>query len=184
MSIGKEKCEIFRRIRQSVAEKYGLDYESSECTYEGECSGACPKCDAELEMLQRQLDSRGYIDVDSNGFESFEESFEDLYGNSFTSCEINVHVMPESKQPMLQGVVVPLENDMLQGEVAPSDDVQTVASSPRVNPKRRNEFYTKSVRLPALHSKTSATYGTNYMKEPNSLWCDKRTIVLTRMPWQ
>lgn len=147
MNTGKEKCEILRRIRQSVAKKYGLDYEPSECTYEGECSGTCPKCDAELEMLQRQLDSRGYIDVDSNGFESFEELFEDLYGDSFTSCEINVHVMPESKQPMLQGVVVSLENDMLQGEVAPSDDVQTVASSPRVNPKRRKRVLYKECQI-------------------------------------
>lgn len=78
-------------------------------------------------MLQRQLDSRGYIDVDSNGFESFEELFEDLYGDSFTSCEINGHVMPESKYAILQGIVAPLENDILQGEVAPSDDVQNVA---------------------------------------------------------
>ena len=147
MSTGKEKCEILRRIRQSVAEKYGLDYESSECTYEGECSGACPKCDAELEMLQRQLDSRGYIDVDSNGFESFEELFEDLYGDSFTSCEINGHVMPESKHAILQGIVAPLENDMLQGEVAPSDDVQTVASSPRINPKRRKRVLYKECQI-------------------------------------
>ena len=131
MSTGKEKCEILRRIRQSVAEKYGLDYEPSECAYEGECSGTCPRCDAELEILQRRLNSRGYIDVDSNGFESFEELFEDWYGDSFASCGIKGHAMP----------------GMLQGEITPSDDTQTIASSPRVNHKRRKRVLYKECQI-------------------------------------
>lgn len=131
MSRGKEKYEILRRIRQSVAEKYGLDYEPSECTYEGECSGTCPRCDAELEILQRRLNSRGYIDVDSNGFESFEELFEDWYGDSFASCGIKGHAMP----------------GMLQGEITPSDDTQTIASSPHVNLKRRKRVLYKECQI-------------------------------------
>lgn len=64
MCTGKEKCEIFRRIRQDVAERYGLQYTPSECKHQGDCSGTCPKCDAELEDLQRQLESRGIENVD------------------------------------------------------------------------------------------------------------------------
>lgn len=64
MSTGKEKCEILTRIRKNVAEKYGLTYEPSECTHQGFCNGTCSKCDAELEDLQRQLESRGIKDVD------------------------------------------------------------------------------------------------------------------------
>lgn len=64
MNQGKEKCEILRRIRQDVAERYGLQYSPSECKHQGGCSGTCPKCDAELEDLQRQLASRGISDID------------------------------------------------------------------------------------------------------------------------
>ena len=64
MNQGKEKCEILRRIRQDLAERYGLRYTPSECKHQGDCSGTCPKCDAELEDLQRQLESRGITDID------------------------------------------------------------------------------------------------------------------------
>lgn len=64
MNQGKEKCEILRRIRQDVAERYGLKYTPSECKHQGDCAGTCPKCDAELEDLQRQLESRGIENVD------------------------------------------------------------------------------------------------------------------------
>lgn len=64
MSAGKEKCEILRRIRQDVAERYGLLYKPSECKHQGDCSGTCPKCDAELEDLQCQLASLGITDID------------------------------------------------------------------------------------------------------------------------
>ena len=55
MSSGKEKCEFLRRIRKGVAERYSLDYTPSECSFQGDCSGTCPKCDAELKELQHQL---------------------------------------------------------------------------------------------------------------------------------
>lgn len=64
MSAGKEKCDILRRIRQDVAEKYGLNYSPTECNRQGDCSGTCPKCDAELKDLQRQLALRGITDID------------------------------------------------------------------------------------------------------------------------
>ena len=63
MSTGKEKCEILRRIRKDIADRYGLEYTPAECKHQGDCSGTCPKCDAELEDLQRQLISRSIEDV-------------------------------------------------------------------------------------------------------------------------
>lgn len=64
MNKGKEKCEILKCIRKDVAERYGLDYTPSDCTHKGDCSGTCPKCDSELQELQRQLDARGIKDID------------------------------------------------------------------------------------------------------------------------
>lgn len=64
MGIGKEKCEILKRIRKDVADRYGVEYNPTECNHSGDCSGVCPKCDAELKELQRQLESRGITDID------------------------------------------------------------------------------------------------------------------------
>ena len=63
MDKGKEKCEILKAIRTYVAEKYGLGYATTECSHKGDCPGTCPKCDAELADLQRQLEEHGISDI-------------------------------------------------------------------------------------------------------------------------
>ena len=63
MDRGKEKCEILKTIRTYVAEKYGLEYATTECSHKGDCPGTCPKCDAELADLQRQLEEQGITDI-------------------------------------------------------------------------------------------------------------------------
>ena len=52
---GKEKCTILRNIRNEIAKANGIDFETTECTYEGECMGFCPKCDSEVRYLEREL---------------------------------------------------------------------------------------------------------------------------------
>ena len=47
---GKEKCKLLKAIRREIAETNGIVYLTSECTFEGECKGTCPKCDAEIRM--------------------------------------------------------------------------------------------------------------------------------------
>lgn len=52
---GKEKCKALKEIRRQIAEKNDIAYAVSECTYQGECKGTCPKCEAELRYLEREL---------------------------------------------------------------------------------------------------------------------------------
>lgn len=56
MNRGKKKCEILKTIRCQVAKKNGIPYTYTECTYQGECRGTCPKCEEELRYLNRELD--------------------------------------------------------------------------------------------------------------------------------
>lgn len=42
--IHKEKCRELKRVRAKIAEDLGVDLHQRECTYEGYCSGTCPKC--------------------------------------------------------------------------------------------------------------------------------------------
>ncbi len=52
---GKSKCKILKQIRQKIAQENDIPLVTKECTYQGECSGTCPRCEAELRYLEQQL---------------------------------------------------------------------------------------------------------------------------------
>ena len=55
---GKNKCRILKEIRQKIADENDIPYVTRECTYQGECRGTCPKCEAELRYLEQELEKR------------------------------------------------------------------------------------------------------------------------------
>ena len=55
---GKYKCKILKEIRQKIAQENDIPLVTKECTYQGECSGTCPRCEAELRYLEQQLARR------------------------------------------------------------------------------------------------------------------------------
>lgn len=55
---GKSKCKILKDIRKKIAEENDITYVTSECKYQGDCSGTCPKCEAELRYLEQELAKR------------------------------------------------------------------------------------------------------------------------------
>ena len=55
---GKSKCRILKNIRRKIAEDNDIVYAISECKYQGECSGTCPKCEAEVRYLEEELSKR------------------------------------------------------------------------------------------------------------------------------
>lgn len=55
---GKNKCKILKEIRQKIAEENDIELVTSECKYQGECSGTCPKCEEELRYLEKELKKR------------------------------------------------------------------------------------------------------------------------------
>lgn len=52
---GKHTCRILKEIRRKIAEANDIEFVTSECRYQGDCSGTCPKCEAEVRYLERQL---------------------------------------------------------------------------------------------------------------------------------
>jgi hypothetical protein len=58
MSVGKKKCELLKNIRKEIALRYDISYTSDECSFKGECKGTCPKCEAELRYLERELERK------------------------------------------------------------------------------------------------------------------------------
>lgn len=57
----KEKCRELKKVRKSMADQLGIDLQQRECTYQGECSGTCPKCRKEEETLNRALLAKGAV---------------------------------------------------------------------------------------------------------------------------
>lgn len=58
MLLGKSKCKILKEIRQKIADENDIPYITSECTHKGDCLGTCPKCEQELQYLEKQLERR------------------------------------------------------------------------------------------------------------------------------
>ena len=52
---GKATCAILKQIRRDIAEKNDIALTIEECTYQGNCSGTCPRCEAEVRILERAL---------------------------------------------------------------------------------------------------------------------------------
>lgn len=55
---GKATCKILRQIRQKIADENDIPLVTKECTYQGDCKGTCPRCEAELRYLEEQLARR------------------------------------------------------------------------------------------------------------------------------
>lgn len=55
---GKGKCKILKDIRRKIAEENGIDYVTTECKYQGDCTGTCPKCESEVRYLEAELEKR------------------------------------------------------------------------------------------------------------------------------
>lgn len=55
---GKSKCKILKDIRREIAKQNDIEYVTSECKFQGECSGTCPKCEAEVRYLEAELAKR------------------------------------------------------------------------------------------------------------------------------
>ena len=55
MNHGKSICEHLKGIRRMIAEEYNIPLKQTECTYEGDCKGTCPHCEAELQYLEHEI---------------------------------------------------------------------------------------------------------------------------------
>ena len=58
MAKGKQTCKILKEIRKQIAAENDIHLVIEECTYQGDCKGTCPKCEAEVRYLERELEKR------------------------------------------------------------------------------------------------------------------------------
>ena len=130
---GKEKCEQLKSIRRQIAEHYGLTYNPTECTHEGDCRGTCPKCDAELDDLQRQLEEKGIRDIDlrtdiRTDIISEEQSEEEACDDG----KLTLEGMDTMQEPILPGIPAEPDYEPLEGDPMPHDPIER---------KRKKSFF-------------------------------------------
>lgn len=58
MEQGKDICKQLKEIRRSIADENDIPLEDHECTYDGPCKGTCPRCDAEVQYLEKEINRR------------------------------------------------------------------------------------------------------------------------------
>lgn len=58
MGKGKDLCDTLKAVRKAVADANGIEYVPGKCTNDGECSGTCPACEAEVRYIERELNFR------------------------------------------------------------------------------------------------------------------------------
>lgn len=55
---GKDKCKILKEIRAQIAAANEIEWVTDNCTHKGDCRGTCPKCEAEVAVLEKALARR------------------------------------------------------------------------------------------------------------------------------
>ena len=58
---GKRTCKILKEIRAQIAAENDIEFVTSECKHQGDCAGTCPKCEAEVQYLERELEKRAKL---------------------------------------------------------------------------------------------------------------------------
>lgn len=61
MERGKKICNTLKAIRLDIARANGIKYAPRECHHEGDCSGTCPACEAEMRYLEREIARRSTL---------------------------------------------------------------------------------------------------------------------------
>ena len=152
---GKNKCKILKEIRQKIADENDIPYVTRECTYQGDCRGTCPKCEAELRYLEQELEKRRRLGKTvavaavaaglslslaacTPGGSSGAGSGGDLGGVAVPSYTLPVPTDSNTERP-LEGEPVELEGEEtasteteepLMGKIAPAETIEGELTEP------------------------------------------------------
>ena len=98
---GKNKCKILKEIRQKIAEDNDIAFVTSECRYQGECSGTCPRCEEELRYLENELAKRKKM------------------GKTVAIAGIAAAILATAGSCAAEKLVKEIEDNMTQGFISP-----------------------------------------------------------------
>ncbi len=111
MKRGKQTCKILKDIRRQIAEANDIEFITSECQYQGDCLGTCPKCEAEVRYLEQQT-----ISDSTNASVMFGEICSTPVKDTIPMVEkdtINKQELPELPQDMGLIEITPISGEII-----------------------------------------------------------------------
>ena len=117
---GKQRCRILKEIRKEIAKSNDIEYVVSECKHQGDCAGTCPKCEAEVRYLERELEKR-------------QRAGKTIVLAGITAATITASVGCIDRNIGTQGDLVPPDsqtvNTDIDGELLPDSESSGIADS-------------------------------------------------------
>ncbi len=161
---GKSKCKILKDIRRQIAEKNEIELVIEECKYKGDCLGTCPRCEAEVRYLERELERRRAL-----GKKVAVAGLVATLSVSTTSCNLvdkvidtsTSGIFPTEQSAELDGDIAIPETMITMGDILPPETTETTAKTTAPETK-----YTGTLSLLALLNTTPyLKYIQNYSKD-------------------
>ena len=97
---GKKICEKTREVRKKFAEYNGIEYEFTECDYEGPCSGTCLLCEVELAELLALAEEKAERENMEIGY-PMEMIQEEVIYDDELEIAIKKHKFPEPQKVLI-----------------------------------------------------------------------------------
>lgn len=122
MKRGKQTCKILKDIRRQIAEANDIEFITSECQFQGDCLGTCPKCEAEVRYLEQQLERKR---IAGKAITVLGISAGLVAMSPMTSCTNSAN--KETNQEVANDSTV--SEDLLLGDVVPISNEDTIVAS-------------------------------------------------------
>ena len=144
MAKGKQTCKILKEIRKQIAAENDIKLITSECTHKGDCAGTCPKCEAEVRYLERELEKRqrmgkaavfaglslGTI-VAATGCGPFQPTAGMPMDPNDTTTVVQTDSLPEIEEPLPGDVMMPIP-DSLRIDTMPDPELDRLEGEPPI----------------------------------------------------
>lgn len=123
--IHKEKCKELKQIRAKIAEDLGIKLHQSECTYEGYCSGTCPKCKSEELQLNAALMKKQMEEINLKGRVAA-AGLTTVAALCLSGCSLPGRDILEGDTQPLEGatVMMPETEEFLEGDIEYISDTE------------------------------------------------------------
>lgn len=132
---GKQKCKILKEIRKQIAKNNNIRLVIEECTHKGKCRGTCPKCEAEVRMLERELEKRrasgkkvvlagisaGVLLTSCTPIDTIKDFVSSVVNPLEGDMQVETATMGDPLPEMLEGETAVPETELEMGEVIPDD---------------------------------------------------------------
>lgn len=154
---GKNKCRILKQIRREIAKQNNIEFVTEECKYKGECLGTCPKCEAEVRYLERELEKKKALGKKIAVAGLAIGMAATSTGCTLTEKIISINsggIFPTEQSEVLEGDIavelagepapIEIETDVLQGKFYPEETTQIVTDGFVTLPETEEETSTET----------------------------------------